>query len=200
VSAFSLERSVAVRRIVSHAFCTDPLLEWIFPDPATRLECTAAWMGLFVEEYLVHARVDTVEHDGEVVAAALWRIPATTPLPHPEVPSIPGLLGALVGADRQAAIGAALRAFSVARPSDGIGYLQFLAVDPPHQGRGIGRRAIEPGLDELARCGLDAYLETTNPRNLSFYFSLGFEVVAEFTLDVDGPAAWCLRRSQTRSQ
>lgn len=201
-----------MRRVISQAFVTDPLLEWIFPDASARLESTAAWMGLFVEEHLVHGRVDTVslddESDGEVIAAALWRIPSNVPLPHPELPSIPGLLAALVGTARQAAIGGALRAFSVARPSDGIGYLQFLAVAPTHQRRGVGRQAIQPGLDAVAAQGLDAYLETTNPRNLSFYLSLGFEVVAQFTLDFDGPQAWCLRyrqtsrlrRHQTRSQ
>jgi ribosomal protein S18 acetylase RimI-like enzyme len=200
VEQATLDRSVAARRVVSQAFAEDPLLVWIFPDPSTRPECTAAWMGLFVEEYLLHGRVDTIEIDGQVVAVALWRIPANTVMPHPELPSIPGLLGVLIGPERQARVGDALRAFSTARPTEGIGYLQFLAVLPSHQGQGLGRRLIQPGLDALSQRGLDAYLETTNPRTLSFYASLGFAVVDEFTLAFDGPPAWCLRRGQTRSQ
>ena len=185
----SLARSVAIRRVVAQAFVDDPLLQWMFPDESTRVESTAAWMGLIVEEYILHARVDTVEIDGEIVAAALWRIPGDARLPHPEHPSLPGLLAALVGNERQLAIGNALRAFSAVRPTEPFAYLQFLAVSPPHQGRGLGREVIRPGVDAAAAAGFGVHLETTNPRNLSFYRSLGFQVTTELTLEVDGPAA-----------
>jgi ribosomal protein S18 acetylase RimI-like enzyme len=190
-----LRDSIAARDVIARAFVDDPLLRWIFPDPLTRLECTAAWMGLFVEEYLLHARVDTITVDGCVGGVALWRIPGNSTLPHPEQPSIPGLLGALVGVDHQQAVGLALRAFSLARPSTPFAYLQFLAIAPEHQGRGLGRRLIDDGCNAAASAGLPVYLETTNPRNLSFYFSLGFAVVNQFTLDHAGPDAWCLARS-----
>ena len=190
-----LARSLAIRRVVAQAFVDDPLLEWIFPDASTRLECTAAWMGLFVEEYLLHCRVDTVEVGGEVVAAALWRIPNAAPMPYPELPSIPGLLGALVGSERQLRLGQAMRALSAAHPSYPYAYLQFLAVAPSHQGRRLGREVVQPGLDAASDARLPAYLETTNRRNLSFYLSMGFEVTNHFTLDDDGPETWCLARS-----
>jgi GNAT superfamily N-acetyltransferase len=181
--------------VLASAFVDDPLLRWIFPTDAARLDCAAAWMGLFVEEYLQHGRVDTVMVDGEIVGVALWRVPGTAPLVHPEVPSIPGLLAALVGPERAAALGRALHAFSERRPAEPYAYLQFLAVAPSHQGRQLGGRLIQPGLDAAAQLGLDPYLETTNGRNLPFYLGLGFAVTAEFTLDLDGPRAWCLRRA-----
>ena len=190
----SLARSVAIRRVVAQAFVGDPLLEWMFPDETTRADSTAAWMGLIVEEYVLHGRVDTIDIDGEIVAAALWRIPGDARLPYPEHPSLPGLLAALLGKERQLAIGTALRAFSAVRPTEPYAYLQFLAVTPPHQGQGLGRQVIMPGLDAATAAGFGAHLETTNPRNLSFYRSLGFQVTTEIALEHDGPPASILWR------
>ena len=198
VTQQSLAHAVAVRRVLAQAFVTDPLLEWIFPDQPTRLDATAAWMGLFVEEYLLHAHVDTVEVDGDVVAVALWRRPGEAPIPYPEYPSIPGLLGALVGDERQRAIGQAVRAFAAARPDQPYGYLHFLAVAPSHQGRGFGRQVIRRGLAAATDAGVGVHLETTNGTTLSFYDSLGFAVTNSFTLESGGPAAWTLWRDPVR--
>ncbi len=154
-------------------------------------------MGLFVEEYLLHAQVDTLEIDGQIVAVALWRRPGTPPIPYPEFPSIPGLLGALVGPDRQMAIGQAVRAFAAARPEEPFAYLHFLAVAPSHQGRRLGRQVIQPGLDMASSAGVGVHLETTNGATLPFYDSLGFGVTNSFTLDSGGPAAWTLWRPCT---
>jgi ribosomal protein S18 acetylase RimI-like enzyme len=181
--------------VLAQAFVGDPLLEWIFPEPHTRVEATAAWMGLFVEEYLLHAHVDTVEVSGQIAAVALWRRPGDAPIPYPEFPSIPGLLGALVGTERQQAIGQAVRVFAAARPDEPYAYLHFLAVTPDHQGRRLGRQVIQPGLDEATAAGVGVHLETTNRATLPFYDSLGFSVTNEFTLECGGPAAWTLWRA-----
>jgi ribosomal protein S18 acetylase RimI-like enzyme len=190
----SVALSVAVRRVLSQAFVNDPLFVWIFPDEEMRPAATAAWMGLFVEEYLLHAHVDTVEIDGETVAAALWRPTYAGPLPYPEYPSLPGLLGAFVGADRQSALGQGLHAFAAARPEVPFAYLHFLAVAPDRQGQGLGRQLIQRGLDAATSAALGVHLETTNPTTLAFYRSLGFDVSHEFTLEPDGPPAWTMWR------
>jgi hypothetical protein len=144
----SLTRSIAVRRVVAQAFVDDPLLVWIFPDESTRAESTAAWMGLFVEEYLQYARIDTIEADGKIVATALWRQPGDLSLPHPEFPSIPGLLGALVGADQQVALGQGLRS-PRNRPTNGA--LRLPAV-PRGRSAPPGPRARPAGDPAWHRC------------------------------------------------
>ncbi|HEX3087850.1 MAG TPA: GNAT family N-acetyltransferase [Ilumatobacteraceae bacterium] len=116
------------------------------------------------------------------------------PLPFPELPSLPGLLGAIVGVDRQRALGQRLRAFAAARPEGSFAYLHFLPVAPDHQGHGLGKQLIQLGLDSTSSTGLGVHLETTNPTTIGFYESLGFAVTHEFRLEPDGPPAWTMWR------
>jgi len=185
----TLDRIIAVRKVVGEAFATDPLLVWMLPDEPTRLDACTAFLGLFVEEYLGGGRVDTVEEDGEVVAAAMWRVPGDAELPEPASPTIPGLLHALVGAEHLGRIGPGLGVFSQGRPTTPYAYLHFLAVAPAHQGCGVGRRVIQPGLDAAAAAGLGVHLETMNPRNHGFYRSVGFTESQVLPIPPDGPPA-----------
>ena len=70
--------------------------------------------------------------------------------------------------------------------------MQFLAVSPEHQGHGMGRRVIMPGMAAADAEGVGVHLETTNPKNLAFYASLGFEVSHEIRLEPGGPELWAM--------
>jgi GNAT superfamily N-acetyltransferase len=59
-------------------------------------------------------------------------------------------------------------------------YLSIVAVDPAAQGRGFGRKLLEPTLAEADRMGAASYLETFSLRNVSFYERLGFATKARF--------------------
>jgi len=179
-----------IRRIVAEAFLSDPMMEWIFPDPATRLDSLAAWLGLFVEGYLLGGRVDVLRLD-QIQAVAIWRMPGDE-LVFPRTPSISGLLTALIGRPRAEQIGMGLRTIGSLTPSQPFAYLHFLAVDIHHQREGLGRMVLEPGLLAAARAGLGAHLETTNPSNIPFYRSIGFEVSGHHKLGPTGPEMWAL--------
>jgi ribosomal protein S18 acetylase RimI-like enzyme len=75
-------------------------------------------------------------------------------------------------------------------PEDAHVYLWFLAVDPAHQRAGLGRAL-------LARVCNDAeapvYLDTSNPANVPYYASAGFEEIGRGTLPRDTPM-WFMRR------
>ena len=187
----------AVRATVGAAFATDPMLEWIFPDPVHRAQATAAWLGVFVEAYAAGGVVDVIDgapaadDSGATAGAALWRI-GQAPLPFSTLPSAGGLLAGFVGVERCAQLAHALRAFADNKPSPPFHYLQFLAVHPLHQGTGLGRVLVQHGQQRASANGLGVYLESTNARNLPFYRSLGFEPIGEFTLQPDGPSAFRL--------
>jgi GNAT superfamily N-acetyltransferase len=66
-------------------------------------------------------------------------------------------------------------------------YLSIIAVAPKAQGRGIGRRLLEPTLAEADAAGVDCYLETFTLRNLKFYERMGF--VAKMTFHEPTAAA-----------
>lgn len=186
------EQVVAVRAVVGAAFADDPMLQWIFRGVEAHEHATAAWVGWFVEAFAAAGTVDVVlDTDGLPVAAALWRIDAT-PLPYPQLPHLPGLMTAILGSARADEVLAGLGAFAANKPEPPFHYLQFLAVHPGHQGVGLGRTLVLHGQQRAAAVGLGVHLESTNPRNLGFYGSLGFRQVGEFTLQPDGPSAWPL--------
>ena len=133
-----------IRRIVAEAFQSDPMMEWIFPDRATRLDSVAAWLGLFVEGYLLGGRVDVLRLEA-IRAVAMWRMPGDDRA-FPRVPSITGLLTALIGRGRAEQIGMGLRSIGTLTPTRPFAYLHFLAVDINHQREGLGRMVVEPGL------------------------------------------------------
>lgn len=58
-------------------------------------------------------------------------------------------------------------------------YLPVLGVDPRHQGKGFGRKLLEPTLARFAREGLPVWLDTASEPNVRFYQRLGFEVCEE---------------------
>ncbi|NDL59311.1 GNAT family N-acetyltransferase [Phytoactinopolyspora mesophila] len=106
-----------------------------------------------------------------------------------------GLLTALVGDGRTAAIGKGLARIREVTPRVPHAYLHFLAVDPGLQRRGLGRKVIVPGLRRAERAGLGVHLETTNTENLAFYQRLGFEVSESLRLSEGGPTLWAMWRA-----
>jgi len=182
----------AIRRIIAEAFQSDPMMEWIFPDRTTRLDSLAAWLGLFVEGYLLGGRVDVLRLEA-IKAVAIWRMPGDD-LAFPRAPSITGLLTALIGRARAEQIGVGLRTIGTLTPTQPFAYLHFLAVDINHQRKGFGRMVVEPGLIAAGHAGLGAHLETTNPSCIPFYRSIGFEVSGHHKLGPTGPEMWALWR------
>lgn len=189
------EQVVAVRAVVGAAFADDPMLQWIFRGVEAHEHATAAWVGWFVEAFAAAGTVDVVLGDeGVPVAAALWRTDAT-PLPYAQLPHLPGLMTAILGSQRADAVLQGLGEFAGYKPPPPYHYLQFLAVHPAHQGGGLGRLLVLHGQRRAAAAASVVHLESTNPRNLGFYGSLGFRRVAEFALHPDGPPAWPMRWS-----
>jgi ribosomal protein S18 acetylase RimI-like enzyme len=74
-------------------------------------------------------------------------------------------------------------------------YLFILAVDPELHGRGHGKALARALNDRADARRVPCYLETDEPRNLRLYRSLGYEVIAEYTIpEVDGLPVWSMRR------
>lgn len=58
-------------------------------------------------------------------------------------------------------------------------YLFTIGVRPSAQGKGLGRKLIQPVLDACDRSATRAYLENSNPANTGFYRSCGFEQMGD---------------------
>jgi ribosomal protein S18 acetylase RimI-like enzyme len=75
-------------------------------------------------------------------------------------------------------------------PEDPHVYLWFLAVDPRHQRAGIGRALIARVCEEAEA---PVYLDTSNPDNVPYYASAGFEEIGRGSLPRNTPM-WFMRR------
>jgi ribosomal protein S18 acetylase RimI-like enzyme len=69
-------------------------------------------------------------------------------------------------------------------------FLWFLAVDPDHQRRGIGRALLHQVFEDA---DAPVYLDTDNPANLPYYASFGFEEIGSGQLP-RGVRMWFMRR------
>lgn len=187
--------------IAAQGFSRDPVMCWVFDDPATRLDGLHTLFGGLVRDMLGDRGHVYVLDD---VCAAFWRDPsfrhgeqgpeadapdtAEAPETHHEggtdPPFPPDVLGRLI------ILGEAI---TTAHPHEPHWYLNVVSTLPEHQGRGLGRRVLEP---VLARCdaeGVPAYLESTNPRNRSLYRRMGFVETDEIALD-GGPSMQAMWR------
>ena len=62
-------------------------------------------------------------------------------------------------------------------PKDPHWYLPLIGVDPTHQGQGYGSALMQHGLLPCDREQTQAYVESSNPRNISLYKRHGFELL-----------------------
>jgi GNAT superfamily N-acetyltransferase len=69
-------------------------------------------------------------------------------------------------------------------------FLWFLAVDPARQRRGVGRALLARVFEEA---GAPVYLDTSNPANVPYYASFGFEEIGSGELP-RGVRMWFMRR------
>ncbi len=75
-------------------------------------------------------------------------------------------------------------------------YLLSLAVDPSHQGKGLGSALIREVTLRADEQRLPCYLESSTTRSRDLYQRHGFQVVEEVTAGPDGPPVWLMRREK----
>ena len=87
-----------------------------------------------------------------------------------------------------------LDAMNKAHPHERHYYLQFIGVEPAHQGKGLGSALMRPTLARCDREESGAYVENTQEENIAFYERLGFAVIGELDLSREAPPVWRMWR------
>ncbi len=64
-------------------------------------------------------------------------------------------------------------------PKEPHWYLPIIGVDPAYQGMGLGAALMKESLKAVDADGLPAFLESSNPANVSLYMRHGFEPLAQ---------------------
>jgi len=154
------------------AFITDPLARFLWPSPHDYLDA----MPLLTREYAT----GSFEHGSAFVCAdfggaALWLPPGISP----RAEALERLFRETEKPERLADVRAGFEKMEEWRPNETHWYLPFIGVDPNAQNKGIGHALMTYAVPQCDRDGLLAYLESTNPRNISLYERHGFEVMGE---------------------
>lgn len=64
-------------------------------------------------------------------------------------------------------------------PEKSIYYLWFIAVDPKHQGKGLGTALLEALMEDAKEMQRPFYLETSTLKNIPWYRKSGFQIYHE---------------------
>lgn len=176
------------------AFADDPMMHWIYPDPATRSQFAREFMRGGLEIGFPHGHVYAT---GANEGAAVWSPPDIDLFDDATITQFFGMLGEQIGA-RAEEVGNGLLQINEHHPHDEPHfYLFILGTRRAQQGGGLGSKLIREVLDKCDRQGLGAYLESSNARNVPFYERHGFRVLAEVALSPEFTARPMWRDPQT---
>lgn len=176
------QRNVALNTIVA-AFTADPLLRWIFPQADVYMNyASQVFDNVGGAAFSAGAAFEIDNYAG----VALWIPPAGND--HEADDSVMSeLLAGTVAAERMEEVGSVLGQMEDFHPSEPHWYLPLIGVDTCHQGRGLGAQLMKYALAKCDEAGLPAYLESSNPANISLYERHGFEVTGRIQSESSPP-------------
>tara|TARA_B110000858_G_scaffold165049_1_gene191469 strand:- start:85 stop:756 length:672 start_codon:yes stop_codon:yes gene_type:complete len=167
------DRSSAISTILL-GFSSDPFVRWLCPHGPTYLKFHAAF-NAFGGGAIDSGSAFIAEGNR---GAALW-LPPTV---EPDSETFIGEVEKFVVKERQEVLFRILEAFEEYHPDESCWYLPLIAVDPAHQGSGIGSELMKAAMSRIDEDGLPSYLESSNPRNISLYERYGYEVMGQIKI------------------
>jgi len=153
-------------------FITDPLARFLWPSPYDYLHAMPSLTREYASGSFEHGSAFVSANFG---GAALWLPPSVSP----STEALERLFRETVKPERLDDVRASFEQMEEGRPKEPHWHLPFIGVDPNAQNRGIGSALMSFGVSRCVQEGQLAYLESTNPRNISLYERHGFEVSGE---------------------
>jgi GNAT superfamily N-acetyltransferase len=152
------------------AFDSDPVERWLYPDPHAYLVNFPIFLrALIAKSFECHQ----VYYLDNFAGAVLWLPPDV----YMDEEPIIAALDRTVDIRKHADTLAVNDLMTKYHPKEPHWYLAIIGVDPAHQGKGVGTLLLEYTLDVCDREQKLAYLESTNPKNISLYERHGFECI-----------------------
>ena len=146
-------------------FSTDPFQRWLMPDPTIYYKNFKKWTINTCKQSFLE---EGVYGDENNYGTAVWFPPgfdidfADVSETYKDIPK-----------DRKAEAFKMFEMMGESRVHDAW-YLEYLAVDPSKQGSGLGSLILKESLKVIDELGEAAYLESSNPQNMSLYERFGF--------------------------
>jgi ribosomal protein S18 acetylase RimI-like enzyme len=168
------------------AFAADPVARWTWPDSHQYLTSMPSLTRAFGGRAFRHNGAHCAD---DYAGVALWLPPEV----HPDDASLVDLMQRTVASSHRDDVFAVFEQMSKYHPTEPHWYLPLIGVDPAHQGRGYGSALMAYALQHCDRDHLPAYLESTNPRNISLYQRHGFEALGTIQVGSSPPLVPMLR-------
>ncbi|HYO06675.1 MAG TPA: GNAT family N-acetyltransferase [Phototrophicaceae bacterium] len=169
------------------AFVADPATRWVWPDPQKYLSNFSSFAKAFGGKAFEYK---SAHYIGNYSGAALWLPPNV----HPDVDVLTDLMQSS-GSDEAKKDGPEVfERMSSFHPNEPHWYLPLLGVDPLHHGKGLGSALMEHALILCDQDNKYAYLESSNPKNVTFYKRLGFEILGTIQVNTSPPIIPMLRK------
>ena len=146
-------------------FSSDPFQRWLMPDPTIYYKNFKKWTDNACKQSF---SVDGVYGDENNYGTAVWFSPGfdidftDISEAYKDIPK-----------DRIEEAFKIFEEIDDSRVHDAW-YLEYLAVDPSKQGLGLGSLILKESLKVIDELGEAAYLESSNPKNMSLYERFGF--------------------------
>lgn len=184
------ERAAGLNTIVA-AFAADPFTRWMMPKADSYLTNAAELFDAFGGAAFEAGTAFQIANFG---GAALWIPPGHD---HDDGDdSLSEGLAQVVPADRIEEVDSVLAQMQSYHPEEPCWYLPLIGVDPHHQGRGLGAELMKHALALCDEQGLPAYLESSNPANISLYERHGFEIMGRIQTENSPPVHPMIRAAR----
>jgi GNAT superfamily N-acetyltransferase len=168
------------------AFAADPVARWTWPQPRQYLASMPNLARAFGGNAFAHGSAYRTE---DLAGVALWLPPGV----QPDHEGLGETIRRSVAPPLLDDVVAMFERMAAYHPSEPHWYLPLIGVDPTRQGKGLGDALMAHALERCDRDGAPAYLESTNPRNVSLYRRHGFEALGTIQVGSSPPMTPMLR-------
>jgi GNAT superfamily N-acetyltransferase len=151
-------------------FAADPMSRFAWPDPSVYLRTMPRLVNAFGGRAFDHGTAYITEG---ARAAALWLPPGV----EPDEAEMDAIMEESLRPEISEDIGAIMKGMAEHHPLEPHWYLPLIAADPKWIGQGLGSLLMKHALRRCDEEGIAAYLESSNPRNISLYERHGFKIV-----------------------
>ncbi len=174
------------------AFSGDPFFRWFAPDPDLYVQHGCGLMNAFGGNAFNNG---TAYASANYEGVSFWLPPGVKTdeaLAHESISQI-------VSAELLETVWSVFEEMGNYHPKEDCWYLPLIGVDPARQGQGLGSALLKHALEIIDRNSLPAFLESSNPRNISLYERYGFEVVGRIQIGSSPPVHPMIRAAQKQN-
>lgn len=158
--------------VLTLAFTSDPMARWSLPDPVKYLEVFPSVVKAFGGNSFAIGSAYLADGGS---GAALWLPPGVDP----DEEALDRIFAENAPESIKDDLPSIFEQMAKFHPTEPHWYLPMIGVDPAQQGNGVGSSLMTVALEAVDRDGVIAYLESSNPKNISLYERHGFEVIGE---------------------